>query len=190
MPKKTVIALSGSPSATSKSALLADYVLEKLASDDISVEHIRLASLDPEALIMAKWDDPCIIDYSQKVAAAHGVVIATPIYKASCSGLMKIGLDLLPQFGLAGKTVLPLGTGGSIAHVLALDYGLRPILQSMGARHVVQSHFVCESDIIQDDGFDLSPMATTPLNEAIKNFLYSLSAAEDTRLLGHPRPNA
>ena len=32
--------------------------------------------------------------------------------------------------------------GGSVAHVLALDYGLRPVLQSMGARHIVQSHFI------------------------------------------------
>jgi pyruvate-ferredoxin/flavodoxin oxidoreductase len=44
-------------------------------------------------------------------------------------------LDLLPQLGLTGKAVLPLAVGGSIAHVLAIDYGLRPVLCSMAAEH-------------------------------------------------------
>src|SRR5256885_12419558 len=43
----------------------------------------------------------------------RSVVVATPIYKASYSGVLKSFLDLLPQFGLAGKVVLPLATGGT-----------------------------------------------------------------------------
>lgn len=35
---------------------------------------------------------------------------------------------------LAGKTVLPLATGGTTAHVLAIDYALRPVLSSMVPR--------------------------------------------------------
>ncbi|GAA2254092.1 hypothetical protein GCM10010430_42290 [Kitasatospora cystarginea] len=50
------------------------------------------------------------------------------------SGLLKTLLDVLPQYALAGKTVLPLATGGSTAHVLAVDYALRPVLASMGGR--------------------------------------------------------
>ena len=45
--------------------------------------------------------------------------MATPIYKASYSGVLKAFLDLLPQFAFGGKVVLPLLTGGTAAHVLA-----------------------------------------------------------------------
>jgi FMN reductase len=47
---------------------------------------------------------------------------------------------------------MPLATGGTTAHVLALDYGLRPVLQLLGARHIVQSFFVLQSEIDADAG--------------------------------------
>jgi FMN reductase len=123
------------------------------------------------------------------VESADGVIIASAIYKASFSGLLKICLDVMPQFGLAGKAVLPIGTGGSLAHVLALDYSLRPVLQSMGARHVAQSLFVAEPDlIVSDDKFALSEMSQSGLQEALNNFLHSISGADTGKLLGHPRP--
>ena len=56
------------------------------------------------------------------------VIVATPIYKAAYSGLLKVFLDLLPAEALRGKTVLPLASGGSVAHLLALDYALKPVL--------------------------------------------------------------
>ncbi len=62
------------------------------------------------------------------------MVIGTPVYKAAYSGLLKSLLDLLPQYALAGKTVLPLATGGSTAHVLAIDYALRPVLAPWALR--------------------------------------------------------
>jgi hypothetical protein len=69
------------------------------------------------------------------------------VYKASYSGLVKVFLDLLPQAGPAGKTVLPLVTGGSLAHMLAMDYALRPVLSALGARHVVPGAFLLDSAI-------------------------------------------
>ena len=61
------------------------------------------------------------------------MVVSTPVYKAAYSGVLKVFLDLLPQFGLAGKVVLPLVTGGTASHVLAIDYALRPVLLALGA---------------------------------------------------------
>jgi FMN reductase len=74
------------------------------------------------------------------------------VYKASYSGLLKALLDLLPQFALAGKTVLPLATGGTNAHVLALDYAFRPVLTSLGAEHVVQGYFLLDKLITRVEG--------------------------------------
>jgi FMN reductase len=191
MAERFVLALSGSPSPTSKTAILADYVLDTIRNSDSSIEteHFRARDIDPVSLLTGKGEDPLLSDLAAKLDRAHGVIIATPVFKASFSGLLKATLDVLPQFGLAGKVVLPIGTGGSIAHVLALDYGLRPVLQSMGARHIVQAHFVCETDMdTSQEPLGLLPQAAAPLSHALANFVHSLSEREQVRMLGHPRP--
>jgi FMN reductase len=73
------------------------------------------------------------------------------VYKAAYTGLLKSFLDLLPQYALAGKTVLPLVTGGTPAHVLTVDYALRPVLASMGA-HVGQGYFLLDQLISVGSG--------------------------------------
>ena len=189
MAKYSVVAISGSPSAKSKTGLVAERTLELIRDEDTTVLHVRLGGLDAAALLQGNTSEPGIAAYLAAVAAAQGVVIATPIYKAAYSGLLKAGLDLLPQFGLAGKVVLPVGTGGSLAHVLALDYALRPVLQSMAARHVVQAHFLCEADrAVTDAGIQLLGGAEDPLLEALRNFKHSLTDGFEARSLGHPRP--
>ncbi|WP_248311336.1 NAD(P)H-dependent oxidoreductase [Bosea sp. ASV33] len=115
-------------------------------------QHFRIIDLDPEALVKGRADHFSIAPVLGAIDQADGVIVATPIYKASCSGLMEVFLDLLPQYGLSNKAVLPLATGGSLAHVLAFDYAFRPILQSMRARHIVQGVFVSNGQSSVVDG--------------------------------------
>ncbi len=152
----SIVALSGSPSAHSRSAALLRHVLGRFA-DDVVRSEIVLRDLPPAALVRADVDDPAIRRARDQVAAARLVVVATPIYKASYSGLLKTFLDLLPQDALRGKTVLPLGTGGSAAHLLALDYALRPVLAALGARHVLDSVYAVDTQLAagpHGDGVD------------------------------------
>jgi FMN reductase len=139
-----IVTISGSPSPTSRTTALAAHVGAKLGGRGFEVKAIAVRDLDPAALLHARLDDPGVRDAVALVAAADAVVIATPVYKAAYTGVLKAFLDLLPQFGLTGKTVLPLATGGSIAHVLAIDYGLRPVLASLGALHIVNGLFVLD----------------------------------------------
>jgi FMN reductase len=81
------------------------------------------------------------------VAEADAIVIATPVYKASYTGILKAFLDLLPQDGLKDKLVLPLATGGSQSHLLALDYALRPVLQALDARQVFTSIYATSQQL-------------------------------------------
>jgi FMN reductase len=151
--------------------------------------HIQIREIDAEALISAKSAHVSVARTIAAMEQADGVVIATPIFKASYSGLLKIFLDLLPQFALAGKAVLPIATGGSLAHLLALDYALRPVLQSMGARHIVQSLFVPESEInFADDQLQVGEQTNAMLQEAIHHFKCAVLATTEDRFLGHPRP--
>ncbi|WP_424136411.1 NADPH-dependent FMN reductase [Roseomonas chloroacetimidivorans] len=184
-----LVALSGSPAPQSRTASLADHVLAALEAEASGAVHIRLGELDPAALLRADITEPGIARAVAAVEQAEGVIIATPIYKAAYSGLTKVFLDLLPQFGLAGKAVLPLATGGSPAHVLALDYGLRPVLHSMGARYVVQGVFVSASQMsMVDDRLELAPESSAMLGEAILHFRHAIRGADRPALLGHPRP--
>jgi FMN reductase len=139
-----VLAVSGSPMQVSRSAVLLGHVTALLTEQGHTVDRLRVRDLPAEALLHADFADPAIVDAAARLARADGLVVATPVYKAAYSGLIKTWLDLLPQFALAGKAVLPLATGGSTAHALALDYALRPVLTSMDARHVVNGYLVLD----------------------------------------------
>ncbi|MEU8592020.1 NADPH-dependent FMN reductase [Streptomyces sp. NPDC048664] len=149
----TVLSVSGSPSATSRTARLLRHLDGRLAAHGHEVIPLDVRTIPAQALLGADFRHPAIVHATELFARADGVVIGTPVYKAAYSGLLKALLDLLPQYALAGKTVLPLATGGSTAHVLAIDYALRPVLSSMGAAHVVQGWFTLDTDIAAgDDG--------------------------------------
>src|ERR1700733_15442026 len=189
MVQQVVLAISGSPSSKSRTALVAQHVLGMLRDEGLETKFLSIRDLPAEALLRANTADPKIAEALSLVESAAGIVIATPIFKAAYSGLLKCMLDILPQFALAGKAILPIATGGSVAHVLALDYGLRPVLQSMGARHIVQSHFFPEKDVtIQGDGVVLDPATAVPLGEAVHHFKASLGLIAIDALMGHPRP--
>lgn len=190
MPAHRIVTLSASPSEPSRTAALAGLAAEVLARAGLETRAITLRGVPLEAMLAYPVTDPTLARINAELDAADGVIIATPIYKAAYSGLLKLYLDQLPQFAFAGKAVLPLATGGSLAHVLALDYALRPVLQSMGARHIIQSHFVLASDIVAGEGgASLVPDASGPFLEAVHHFQASLEHAPQDRLLGHPRPS-
>ena len=139
-----IVALAGSPSANSRSTALLRHVLAGFP-ETVSRSEIVLRDLPATALVRADFDDPAIRRAREEVAAARLVIVATPIYKASYSGLLKSFLDLLPQDALRGKTVLALGTGGSAAHLLALDYALKPVLAALGARHILDTVYAVDA---------------------------------------------
>ena len=139
-----IVALAGSPSANSRSTALLRHVLASFP-DAVPRSEIVLRDLPATALVRAEFDDPAIRRAREQVAAARLVIVATPIYKASYSGLLKSFLDLLPQDALRGKTVLALGTGGSTAHLLALDYALKPVLAALGARHILDTVYAVDA---------------------------------------------
>ncbi|GHH84209.1 NADPH-dependent FMN reductase [Kitasatospora indigofera] len=148
-----VLSVSGSPSRTSRTTRLLRHVDARLAGRGHQVIPFEVRSLPAEALLAGDTSHPEIAAALELFAAADGVVIGTPVYKAAYSGLLKTLLDVLPQYALAGKAVLPLATGGSTAHVLAVDYALRPVLSSMGAGHITQGWFVLDRHItVREDG--------------------------------------
>ncbi|MDR7049442.1 FMN reductase [Duganella sp. 3397] len=158
----SILLLGGSPAAVSSTGRLLDHVAEKLAErlGDIRPGHrytkVQVRELPAHALLQAETSDLAIKRAIAAVADADAVIIATPVYKASYTGLLKAFLDLLPQDGLAGKLVLPLATGGSQSHMLALDYALRPVLHALDARHVLAGIYATSSQLVWNEGSGLA----------------------------------
>jgi FMN reductase len=167
----SILVLSGSPSTASRTAALSDHVARRLRGHGHEVRAVRVRDLPAAALLAADPNDPVIAATVADLLAADGVVVASPVYQASYSGVLKTLLDLLPQFALAGKVVLPVLTGGSPAHVLAVDYALRPVLASLGAAHIVPGWFVLDRHIEAVSGdVVVSPESATPLYQVVDDF--------------------
>jgi len=143
----SIVALAGSPSATSRTVALGEQLAERLRTQAHEVRVVAVRALPADALLGADTDHPAIAEVIAALATADGVVVASPVYKAAYSGVLKALLDLLPQWAFGGKVVLPVLTGGSPAHALAVDYALRPVLSTLGADHVVQGAFVLDEHI-------------------------------------------
>ncbi|MGW1543459.1 NADPH-dependent FMN reductase [Streptomyces sp. NPDC002309] len=172
----TVLSVSGSPSASSRTDRLLRRLDQRLAAQGHDVVPLDIRTVPAEALFGADVRNPAIVRATELFARAEGVVIGTPVYKASYSGVLKALLDLLPQYALTGKTVLPLATGGTAAHVLAIDYALRPVLSSMGAAHIVQGWFTLDKDLtVHDDGtLAVAPAAAEALGQVVDQFSAAL----------------
>jgi FMN reductase len=150
-----ILSLLGSPSARSRSgALLAQLEarLETALDDDGAVARVALRELPAEALLLGHSAQPAVAAAAAAVRHASLILIATPIYKAAYSGLLKSFLDLLPTDALRGKTIVPLATGGSPAHFLALDYALKPVLAALGARDIRDAVYATEAQLVDDAG--------------------------------------
>jgi FMN reductase len=174
----SVLLIAGSPTEHSRSATLLDGVEQRLhATVDarrLRVDRVRIRELSPQALLLADWGHPSVVRAIEQVAAARALVGATPVYKAAYSGVLKVFLDLLPQTALKGKVVLPIATGGSPHHMLALDYALRPVLQSLGARHILPGVYASDSQIPKNADGEYQPgdEIQTRLDDAVHLLLH------------------
>ena len=173
-----VVTLGGSPSQRSRSGVLLDKTRQWLQQQGVEVVSYQVRDFPAEDLLHARFDSPKVIDLLQQVAHADGLVIATPVYKASFSGALKTVLDLLPERALAHKVVLPMATGGSIAHMLAVDYALKPVLSALKAQELLHGIFAEDSQIAYGEGSvqaQLVPVLEQRLHEALEQ-LYSAMA--------------
>lgn len=143
----SVLLIAGSPSERSRSAALLDSVSSRLTLRGATIERLHIRDLSPQSLLLGDAAHRTIAAAIAQVARARAIVVATPVYKAAYSGVLKVFLDLLPQTALKNKTVLPIATGGSPHHMLALDYALRPVLQSLAARHILPGVYATDSQV-------------------------------------------
>lgn len=184
----TILLLSGSPSTPSRSSRLLHHVGDKLKELGYHTQSLNVKDLPAQALLHADFAHPELIAAKQKLAQAKAIVIATPIYKAAYSGLLKTFLDILPQDGLSGKLVLPLATGGSQSHLLALDYALRPVLAALAADHVLTSVYATDAQVnwSEQDGLKIDPSIIRRLQYGINHLAARLISLREPEVSSMP----
>jgi FMN reductase len=145
-PVTTVLAVVGNPRAESRTHLLARTLAAEIARvvDGRVAEEVDLAALG--ARVLDRGDDEAE-RATERVLAADVLVIASPTYKATYSGLLKAFLDRIGVGALAGTPAVPVLLGGGPQHQLAVDVHLTPLLLELGASVPARGLFVLEADV-------------------------------------------
>ncbi|MBE0507556.1 MAG: NADPH-dependent FMN reductase [Marinospirillum sp.] len=174
-----IVTVAASPAEQSRSIFLLRKLESFLKDAGAQVQSWTLDDFDPAALVYTRFEDSAIKAYQQSIREADVVVFATPVYKAAYSGGLKLLLDVIPEQGLKSKAVLSLATGGSNAHLLVLDYVLKPVVANLGARVQLPGIYVGDQDLKKDGH------GSYQLTEALQQRL-SLAAEELVELLETP----
>lgn len=173
-----VVLLGGSPSLKSRSNILLDHAKQWLQRCGIEVVSYQVRDFNAEDLLFANFDSPTVQHLIEQVSRADGVIVATPVYKASFSGALKTLLDVLPERALNHTVVLPLATGGSSLHALAVDYALKPVLAALKAQEMLHAIFADDSQITYGQNgapAQLAPVLQQRLDEALQHFQQALA---------------
>jgi FMN reductase len=124
--------LVGNPQADSRTLKIADALGEQV-SRRTGAERVATIDLARHTDEIFQWPNEHMDELGAVVAHSDVLVVATPTYKGTYTGLLKAFLDRYPTDGLAGVTAIPVMTAGSPLHGLAIEMGLRPLLVELGA---------------------------------------------------------
>lgn len=134
----------GNPRPGSRTLHAGLHVARELAGAEPDLV-VDLATVGPGVL---DWSDTEVTHLVARVAAADLVVVASPTYKATYSGLLKVFLDrFAPQAGTGlGGVAVAVMVGAGTHHALAAELALRPLLTEIGATVPVPGLFVPEQE--------------------------------------------
>jgi FMN reductase len=132
---------------------------------DVAGDVVDLAALAPH--LLAREPGPGVESALKLVLDAEVLVVASPTYKGTYTGLLKVFLDRLPHQALAGKAALPLLVMGDPKHSLAVEVHLRPLLVELGAFVPTPGLVVLESVVPRDFGPDSGESAVPELDDLL-----------------------
>lgn len=157
---KAVI-INGGNTRKSRVTAIHQQVERWLEQEGISHRSIYVHELPATDLLTANFASEEILGANEQVAEAEIVVVLTPIYKASYTGILKTYLDLLPQKALVDKRIVPIAVGGSLGHLLAIEYALKPVLSVLGATEILNTVYILDRQIerLEADGYRIDEEA-------------------------------
>jgi FMN reductase len=146
----SVTIVVGNPKPRSRTFEAATLVAQKLtgAAPDLSVDLTDLGAG------LLDWADPKVAETVAAVRASELVIFASPTYKATYTGLLKLFIDRFSAGSLNGVTAVPLMLGGHWRHYLASDLLLKPVLVEIGATCPTRGLFLLDSEYAESQELD------------------------------------
>jgi FMN reductase len=146
----SIAVVVGNPKPRSRTYQAAHLVAEQLSGrqPDLSIDLTDLGAG------LLDWSDPGVTDLVTAIQASDLVVVASPTYKATYTGLLKLFLDRFGGGSLAGVTAVPVMLGGHWKHALAPELLLKPVLVELGATCPTAGLFLLESEYAGGDTLD------------------------------------
>nr|MBH1361344.1 FMN reductase [Stenotrophomonas maltophilia] len=147
-----IVAVSGGLQRTSRAAALAEHLLDLIGEDIHSEQQlIELGELAPQ-LAGALWRSQLPEAVERQLVAveqADVLVVATPVYRGSYTGLFKHFFDFIDQDALVDTPILLAATGGSERHALVIDHQLRPLFSFFQARTLPLGVYATDRDFAE-----------------------------------------
>lgn len=149
-----LVAVSAGLSTPSSTRLLADRLTESARDElvaqghDVQTEAIELRELAVAVAnhLVTGFPPPPLAAAIDAVTGAGGLIVVTPVFTASYSGLFKSFFDLIDPDALTGKPVLIAATGGTARHSLVLEHALRPLFSYLRAAVVPTAVYAASED--------------------------------------------
>jgi len=133
----------GNPKAQSRTLRVGTVVARAIASDagwdDPHV--IDLAELAPH---LFDWESNAVKEELEQVASSDLVIVASPTFKGTYTGLLKAFFDHYQTNALSSTVAIPVMTGAAPVHSLAVEVHLRPLLVELGASVPTRGLYVTE----------------------------------------------
>lgn len=148
-----VILINGNNKIDSRLTGIHSVIEQSFQKQGVQTEVIYIHQLPANDLIRVNFNSEILQRELKKVVEADVIVLLTPIYKASYTGILKTFIDLIPQKGFEEKIVWPVAIGGTAHHLLAIDYTLKPLAITLGATQIAKSVFVQEQQVTKVDAF-------------------------------------
>lgn len=137
-----IVILSGSPSIPSRTDISLKYIQTLVEKEGFTTEYYSITEFSATDLFQGRYDSEDILMVSEKIKQANGIIIGSPVYKASYTGVLKALIDLFPEGAFKDKPVLPIMIGGSNRHLLAIDYALKPLISILKGEPMQGLYFV------------------------------------------------
>lgn len=149
-----VLAVSAGLSVPSSTRLLTDRISDAVRRAAGPGAEVEVVELRPFAHPLADhlltgFAGGELAELIEKVRHADALVMVTPVFSASYSGLLKTFVDVLEPGLLEGKPVLIAATAGTARHSLVLDHALRPLFSYLRAVVVPTGVFAATEDFGQ-----------------------------------------
>jgi FMN reductase len=134
--------LVGNPKAKSRTYEAASLVLERLTGREPDFA-FDLADITPSLL---DWSDSTVEEVISTIIGVDLLVVASPTYKSTYTGLLKLFFDRVKAGTFTGVTAVPLMLGGDWRHALAPEAFLKPVLAEVGLACPTRGLFLIDSD--------------------------------------------